>query len=139
MVGLGLAAAFGAGWLVGERGKCTCKGKQHEHEQLDRMQDNFIATVSHELRTPLTSLNGSLSLLTAGLLQQQPERAERMLRIAADNADRLAKLVEDVLDAERMASGSLTVNLEPCQASEVARRAIEGVRESAERRRVRIE
>jgi signal transduction histidine kinase len=137
MVGLGLAAAFGAGWLTRGRRRCACNHEQHE--RLEKMQDSFIATVSHELRTPLTSLNGSLSLLSAGLLQQQPERAARMLQIAAANADRLAKLVEDVLDAERMASGSLALNLEPCHASEVAKQAIALVREKAERRRVRIE
>ena len=138
MVGLGVAAAVGAGYLLGERGRrCACDGK--DSQRLERMQDNFIATVSHELRTPLTSLNGSLSLLSAGLLQQQPERAERMLRIAAANADRLAKLVDDVLDAERMLSGALPLNLAPCNPAEVVQQAVALVRDKAEQRQVGID
>ncbi len=127
---LACAAAFALGWLL----RCP----HQEREPLEQLQDNFITTVSHELRTPLTSINGSLALLTAGLLERQPERAERMLRIAADNAERLARLVDDVLDVERLASGAAPLDLQRCDAQALVRQAVEAQREQAEAKQVTV-
>ena len=59
-----------------------------ERRRAQLTKDEFISTVSHELRTPLTSIHGSLGLLTGGLLQAQPEKAQRMLEIATTNTER---------------------------------------------------
>ena len=76
-----------------------------ERRALDRMKDEFISTVSHELRTPLTSLRGALGLLAGGALTNRPEKTQQMLEIAISNSDRLVRLVNDILDLERISSG----------------------------------
>ena len=77
-----------------------------ERRALDRMKDEFISTVSHELRTPLTSLRAALGLVTGGALATRPERMQQMLEIAIGNTDRLIRLVNDILDIERISSGN---------------------------------
>lgn len=132
---------FTLGWVLARRRytHATSQDDSHDQQRLEQLQDSFIATVSHELRTPLTSINGSLALLTTGLLERQPERAERMLRIAAANADRLARLVDDVLDVERLAAGAATLNVTPTHPNTVVAAAVESLRDAASARDVRIE
>jgi|GEM_PF-880137 len=81
-----------------------------ERKALDRMKDEFISTVSHELRTPLTSIRGSLGLLASGMLGKTDEKAQKMLTIASSNTDRLVRLINDILDIERMRSGRATLS-----------------------------
>jgi PAS domain S-box-containing protein len=76
-----------------------------ERREVERMKDEFVSVVSHELRTPLTSIRGSLGLLSSGLLGELPERGQRLLEIATQNTDRLVRLVNDILDIERIESG----------------------------------
>ena len=77
-----------------------------ERRALDRMKDEFISTVSHELRTPLTSMRAALGLVTGGALATRPDKMRHMLDIAVGNTDRLIKLVNDILDIERIGSGN---------------------------------
>ena len=81
-----------------------------DRKALDRMKDEFISTVSHELRTPLTSIRGSLGLLASGMLGKAGEKAQKMLTIASSNTDRLVRLINDILDIERMRSGRATLS-----------------------------
>jgi PAS domain S-box-containing protein len=80
-----------------------------ERHQVERMKDEFIAIVSHELRTPLTSIYGSLSMLASGLLDPNSTKGQRLLAIAVDSTDRLMRLVNDILDIERIESGTVTM------------------------------
>ena len=80
-----------------------------ERRAVDRMKDELLSIVSHELRTPLTGLRGSLGLLAGGVLANTPDRGQRMLEIALSNTDRLIRLLNDVLDLERMRAGRLTL------------------------------
>ena len=94
-----------------------------ERSALDRMKDEFISTVSHELRTPLTSLRAALGLITGGALQTRPERMKQMLDIAIGNTDRLVRLVNDILDIERISSGNAELHSRMCSAQELLERA----------------
>ncbi|MGI4829845.1 MAG: PAS domain S-box protein [Janthinobacterium lividum] len=94
-----------------------------ERDALDRMKDEFISTVSHELRTPLTSLRGALELIAGGALKQHPEKAQRMMEIAVGNTDRLVRLVNDILDLERIGSGKSGLHLCSCSMEELFKRA----------------
>jgi two-component system sensor histidine kinase VicK len=94
-----------------------------ERRALDRMKDEFISTVSHELRTPLTSLRGALGLLAGGALSNRPEKTQQMLEIAISNSDRLVRLVNDILDLERVSSGKAELHLAMCSAEDLLRRA----------------
>jgi two-component system, OmpR family, sensor histidine kinase VicK len=95
-----------------------------ERQALDRMKDEFISTVSHELRTPLTSLRGALGLVAGGALANRPEKTKQMLEIAISNADRLVRLVNDILDLERVSSGKAELHMTLCSAEDLLRRAV---------------
>ena len=73
-----------------------------ERKRLERLKDEFVSTVSHELRTPLTSISGSLGLLIGGAAGTLPDPAARLLAIAQTNSQRLVRLVNDILDIEKM-------------------------------------
>src|SRR6202034_3768436 len=94
-----------------------------ERRRLDRMKDEFISTVSHELRTPLTSLRAALGLIAGGVLEKRPEKLAQMLDVAIGNCDRLVRLVNDILDFERIGSGRLPLHREKANAVDLLRRA----------------
>jgi signal transduction histidine kinase len=96
-----------------------------ELKRVERMKSEFVATVSHELRTPLTSLRGSLGLLVGGALERYPERARSMIQVAARNADRLALLIDDLLDLEKMEAGKMRFEVVPVDLPALIRQCIE--------------
>ncbi len=99
---------------------------------LDRLKDEFISTVSHELRTPLTSIRGALGLLSSGMLGKVNDKAANLLRIALNNSDRLVRLINDILDLERIQSGKEPLAFRPVQLAEIVRQAIDGMQPVAE-------
>lgn len=78
-----------------------------ERQRIQRIKDEFVATVSHELRTPLTSIAGSLSLLSGGASGPLPTSAMRLIQIAHGNSQRLVRLINDILDIEKIESGKM--------------------------------
>jgi two-component system, OmpR family, sensor histidine kinase VicK len=104
-----------------------------ERRRLNRMKDEFIATVSHELRTPLTSLRAALGLVASGALEKRPEKIPQMLDIALGNCDRLVRLVNDIVDFERIGSGSLPLHRAEWNAIDLLRRAMDPERSTAAR------
>jgi PAS domain S-box-containing protein len=101
--------------------------------KVERMKDEFISVVSHELRTPLTSIRGALGILGSGVFDHRPEKAKRMLQIAINNSDRLVRLVDDILDLERLESGKVQLVLEQCQVADLMQQAVDSVQSIAER------
>ncbi|MFN3817070.1 CHASE3 domain-containing protein [Brevundimonas sp.] len=99
-----------------------------ERRRVEEMKDAFVSTVSHELRTPLTSIAGSLGLLAGGAGGELPDKAARLIGIAHSNSQRLVRLINDILDVEKMASGQLVMAMAPLNLREIAARSIEGVR-----------
>jgi len=104
-----------------------------ERQIVERMKNEFISVVSHELRTPLTSIHGSLRMLASGLLDTQPETGKRLLEIAVSSTDRLVRLINDILDIERIESGSVTMAKQHCDASDLMVRAADVMRTMAEK------
>ncbi|HZZ38770.1 MAG TPA: PAS domain S-box protein [Acidobacteriaceae bacterium] len=94
-----------------------------ERRRLDRMKDEFISTVSHELRTPLTALRAALGLIAGGALEKRPEKRSQMMEVAIGNTDRLVRLVNDILDFERMGAGRLPMRFQEVDAKDLLRRA----------------
>jgi len=94
-----------------------------ERRRLERMKDEFISTVSHELRTPLTSLRASLGLISSGSLDKRPEKQKQMLEVAIGNCDRLVRLVNDILDFDKVEKGGLPLHREVLRVSDILRRA----------------
>ena len=105
---------------------------------LDRLKDEFISTVSHELRTPLTSIRGALGLLSSGMLGKMSDKAANLLRIALTNSDRLVRLINDILDLERIQSGREPLAFRPVQLAEIVRQAIDGMEPVADAAGVRL-
>ncbi|MGI3783621.1 MAG: sensor histidine kinase, partial [Janthinobacterium lividum] len=80
-----------------------------QRREVERLKSEFVSMVSHELRTPLTAIQGSLGLISGGALGVLPPAAARMLEIASISAHRLNRLVDDILDVERIESGVLVL------------------------------
>ena len=102
-----------------------------ERRRLEKMKDEFISTVSHELRTPLTSLRASLGLISSGALDKRPEKQRQMAEMAIGNCDRLIRLVNDILDFDRVERGKLPLNRQPVEAIDLLRRAADVAHASA--------
>jgi PAS domain S-box-containing protein len=98
-----------------------------ERQAIDRLKSEFVSTVSHELRTPLTSIRGALGLLSSGLLGTVADKGQRMLEIAVSNTDRLVRLINDILDLERIGSGKTEITRGSVDARAVMGQALEGV------------
>jgi len=104
----------------------------------DRLKDEFVATVSHELRTPLTSIAGALGLLTGNKAGKLPDAAMRLLRIAHTNSQRLVRLLNDILDIEKLEAGKVVFDLKRVEVMTLAKQAIKENRKFAESHDVRI-
>jgi len=107
--------------------------------QIDRLKDEFISVVSHELRTPLTAIRGSLGMLNMGVLDDEPETVKQMLQVALNSSDRLVRLVNDILDLERLESGKVQLMMEPCDADDLINQAVESVYPLAIQKQVKLE
>ncbi|OGB05748.1 MAG: ATPase [Burkholderiales bacterium RIFCSPHIGHO2_12_FULL_61_11] len=83
-----------------------------ELKRMDRMKTEFVSTVSHELRTPLTSIRGSLGLVWGGITGELPEKAKLLIGIAKNNCERLIRLINDILDIEKIESSQLRLELQ---------------------------
>jgi len=105
--------------------------------EVDRLKSEFVSVVSHELRTPLTSIYGSLGLLSSGLLGS--EKGKRMLEIAVNNTDRLIRLLNDILDIEKLESGATQLSRTLCDAGDLIRRSAELMKAMAEEHKVTIQ
>jgi PAS domain S-box-containing protein len=103
-----------------------------ERQKIEKMKNEFIAIVSHELRTPLTSIRGSLGLLATGVLDDDPVETKRMVEIAAIDTERLVRLVNDVLDLEKLESGKVAFVPEWCNVAELMQQSLAVMQNSAQ-------
>jgi signal transduction histidine kinase len=78
-----------------------------ELQKIDVMKNQFISTVSHELRTPLTSIRGSLALLDSEKVANNPNKKSKLVKLANRSSERLAKLIDDLLDFQKISSGNI--------------------------------
>lgn len=92
--------------------------------RIDRMKTEFVSIVSHELRTPLTSIRGSLGLIAGGVAGKLPAPLTDLVNIAKNNCDRLVRLINDILDIEKIESGKLTLRLQRLDVTGVMRQAM---------------
>lgn len=109
-----------------------------DRKHIEQIKDEFSSTVSHELRTPLTSIYASLSLLNSGLYESHPEKQKQMLAVATRETERLVRLVNDVLDIERLASGKAELEKSICNVGELIEQSIDGIQSLAEQKQIAI-
>jgi len=108
-----------------------------EAEQASRMKDQFLATISHELRTPLTAILGSARILRLGTVDDETRR--NAIEIIERNAGSQARLVEDLLDVSRIASGRLRLELRRVDPAEVIRAAVDAIEHAVDEGRLELE
>jgi len=109
-----------------------------ERYAIDRMKNEFISVVSHELRTPLTAIRGSLGLLNSGFYNDKLDTAKDLLQIALNNSERLVRLINDILDLERLESGKVKLVKETCDVTPLMQQAIESVQMLADQSNIQI-
>lgn len=110
-----------------------------DRQIVSRMKDEFISVISHELRTPLTAIRGSLGLLAGGFLEKYPEKAQRMIGIASENTDRLTRLINDILDIERIEAGKMDLEVNPCSPLEMIQYILNTLQPLANKKEVILE
>ena len=104
--------------------------------QAEQMKKDFVAMVSHELRTPLTPLKGFLATLLEGTAEESPEARREYYRIMLRQADRLERLIMDLLDVSQMESGTLVVEVRPVEVTSLVAEQVAEFREQNPRRRI---
>ncbi|MEP7335109.1 MAG: ATP-binding protein [Actinomycetota bacterium] len=112
-------------------------GEREQNEQLrelDRLKDEFVALVSHELRTPLTSIRGYLELVLDGAPEELTDEQRQFLSVVERNADRLQRLVGDLLFVAQVDAGRLALELDHLDAAEVGAEAVEAARPAADQK-----
>lgn len=103
-----------------------------ERQAAERVKNEFVSVVGHELRTPLTSIHGALGLLRAGLLGELNPRGKQMVDIAAHSTERLVRLINDILDIERLDSGNVALEFQATDVAVLAARSLEVMRPLAD-------
>jgi PAS domain S-box-containing protein len=91
--------------------------------EVDRLKSEFVATVSHELRTPMTSIKGYVEIMLMGAAGPMSNQQTHFLEIVKSNTERLAILVNDLLDISRIEAGKVTLSLQPLDLREIVRQA----------------
>jgi len=84
-----------------------------QRREVERMKDHFLSVVSHELRTPLTSIRGSLGLIAGGAVGELDPAVQQLASMALESSERLGRLINDILDVERLASGTFDLQRAP--------------------------
>jgi signal transduction histidine kinase len=108
-------------------------------KKIERLKNGFLSTVSHELRTPLTSIRGSLGLLSSGVFGALSDEVVEVLAIAERNAVRLMALINDILDLERLETGTIELRFAQVPVESILRRALESLPGFGEQHRITVE
>lgn len=109
-----------------------------ELKRIDQMKTEFISTVSHELRTPLTSIRGSLGLIAGGVAGELPDAIKNLVQIAQKNCERLIRLINDILDSEKIESGKMQMNLQVLDLRELIKHVLSQVDGFAAQHQVKL-
>lgn len=103
-----------------------------------KVKSQFLSTVSHELRTPLTSIKGSLDLVNNGILGEVPDNLKGPIEIAAKNGQRLATLIDDLLDLQKIEAGEMAFRFRPVDVPELMAEAVESTAGYADKLGIRV-
>ncbi len=103
-----------------------------EKQKIEKLKNEFVSTVSHELRTPLTSIRGSLGLMAGGVAGVLTDQGKALLDIAIRNSDRLGRLINDILDIEKIESGKMDYAFKDLGLHSLLKQAIEANRSYGE-------
>ena len=102
-----------------------------DERAVEQMKTDFVSTVSHELRTPLAAIYGAAMTLRRRDLVVEESQRERLLEVVSSEADRLARIVNDILWASRLESGRMSIAIERCDAGAIATEVMDVLRSRA--------
>lgn len=108
-------------------------------KEVERLKKEFVSTVSHELRTPVTAIRGALGLILGGLGGSMPKPALDLVTLANNNCVRLVKLLNDILDIEKLEAGKLALDIKRHDLVALARQAVDNTQAFATQLEVRYE
>jgi PAS domain S-box-containing protein len=120
-----------------ERERARLIEERAKHVEANRVKDEFLATLSHELRTPLNAILGWTAMLKSGSIA--PEQVPHALDTIERNARAQSRLVEALLDASRVVTGKLHLDVAPVDFAQLVDAAVDVVRPSAHAKRVDLE
>jgi signal transduction histidine kinase len=102
-----------------------------EEHAVEQLKSDFVSTVSHELRTPLAAIYGAALTLQRDDIRLEESQRSGLLDVISSEADRLARIVNDILWASRLDSGQMSMAIESCDAATLAQRVVESLRAHA--------
>lgn len=109
-----------------------------ERKRVEQLKTDFVSVVSHELRTPLTAIRGALGLLDGGVAGELPPTAREMTRLALSNSERLTRLINDLLDIQKLESGKMVFELKDCPLPQLLAEAMTANQPYAQKYQVQI-
>ncbi len=118
--------------------KAEREAEQKAEQKAERMKEEFLATVSHELRTPLTSIIGAIGILNAGAAGAMPAQAIALLQMAQRNAERLSRLIDDVMDLTKLEGDRMHLVLRPLALAPLLRESLAAMAGYALQRKVQL-
>jgi PAS domain S-box-containing protein len=99
-----------------------------DERAVDQLKSDFVSTVSHELRTPLAAIYGAALTLQRDDVRLEESQRTGLLAVISDEADRLARIVNDILWSSRLDSGQMGVTIESCDGAKLTRQVVEALR-----------
>lgn len=107
-------------------------------EELERMKSEFIAMLTHDLKTPMTSIHGILALLEEGVLGHLSDHGREMTKRVRLTCKRLLRLINDMLDLEKINAGKFSLECKELNAASVVEQSVEAVQSLADERKIKI-
>lgn len=131
---------YSGNWAVSQdaQGYLLVVGVSRNINERRRLENEFISLVSHELRTPLTSLMGGLDLLASGKLGTLTQQGEKLLTIAISNTERLIRLVNNILDLERIKSSKIVMQKLSCNIADLLMKAQDEMQALADQSQIKL-
>ncbi|MDP2830491.1 MAG: HAMP domain-containing sensor histidine kinase [bacterium] len=108
-------------------------------KEVDQMKDEFISIASHELRTPVTGIRGYVSMILEGTFGEISDKLKETLKMVQGASDRLAGLVEDLLNVSRIEQGRLEVKTTPFEISQIIKDIIAELKIQADQKKLALE
>jgi signal transduction histidine kinase len=112
---------------------------KEKEKELEKTKQEFYAMIAHDLRNPLSAIEATLDLVALDKLGAVPEKAKGTLNVARTSAQRLNRLITDLLDAAKFAAGSFKLSLAEASALEIVKTSCDTVRSIADKKKVKIE
>lgn len=137
--GMLIDSAWSISWSPNEKSFFCVARDITERRALERLKQEFVAMVSHDLRTPLTAIQGTLHLLKEKVFDPNTDFGMERIVDAQRSADRLITLVNDLLDLEKLESGSFVADIAPVPMAEMIEGAVASILSFAETREIKID